>query len=189
MASLRSPLLCGLRPHQEEDQDEFHGTDLPSPARNGTPGRDLDTCRLRRRGGDRGKPHQVHADRAYPKPFVITTNTYYTRDLLRRSSGTRSRSIPSLSTCPLPSSVSWATRFAALLLIETEIWPNIIWMARRENPVIIVNGRISDCHDRSLQTLLLLPEKVLSSVDLVLAQSEEHAGEIHSLGMAPHERS
>jgi len=85
----------------------------------------------RRKGGER---------------FLITTNTYYTRDLLRVKLAGRS------SVYSLPFDVPFSlkrfignARFKALLIVETEIWPNLLRLARESGiPVIIVNGRISD---------------------------------------------
>jgi len=118
--------------------------------------------------------------------FIITTNTYYTRDLLRkRFQG----SIPVFSLpFDLPFSLGrfmGGRSFAALLLVETEIWPNLIWSAkRRQIPVLIVNGRISDAALVRYRRFSFFMKSVLSSLDLVLAQSEEHARRFVSLGMA-----
>lgn len=120
-------------------------------------------------------------------PFLVTTNTYYARDLLRK------KLADSVAVRSLPIDLSWSiNRFvgrsslAALLLVETEIWPNLIWTAKkRRMPVIIVNGRISDRTIGKYKLLSFFVRTVLSSVDLVLAQSEEHARRFVSLGMAP----
>lgn len=119
--------------------------------------------------------------------FIITTNTYYTRDLLRK------RFQGSIAVFSLPFDLSYSIRrfigtsaFAALLLVETEIWPNLIWSARRRRiPVLIINGRISDATLVRYRRLSFFLKSVLSSVDLVLAQSEEQAQRFVSLGMAP----
>lgn len=120
-------------------------------------------------------------------PFVITTNTYYTRDLLRKKF---QQHVPVFSLpFDLPCSINrfiGTARVRALLLIETEIWPNLIWMAKdRGIPVIIVNGRISDSTIHRYKRLSFFLKSVLTSVDLVLAQSEEQARRFISLGMEP----
>jgi 3-deoxy-D-manno-octulosonic-acid transferase len=118
-------------------------------------------------------------------PFLVTTNTYYTRDLLRKRLGDRVtvRSLP----FDLPFSIRrfmGTSTFAALILVETEIWPNLIGIAARKRiPVIIVNGRVSDATVGRYRRLSFFLREVLSSVDLVLAQSEEHAERFVSLGM------
>ena len=119
--------------------------------------------------------------------FIITTNTYYTRDMLRRKfkDAVRVFSLP----FDLPFSIRHfidRSRFSALILVETEIWPNLIWIAKTKKiPVIIINGRISDQTVGRYRCLSFFMRHVLSSVDLVLAQSEEHSQRFISLGMAP----
>jgi len=82
--------------------------------------------------------------------FLITTNTYYARDLLKGRIGgdVIVRSLP----LDLPFSINRFMRgstFRGLILIETELWPNLLWKAHRQKiPTIIVNGRISDSTDR-----------------------------------------
>ena len=119
--------------------------------------------------------------------FIVTTNTYYTRDLLRK------RLQGSIAVFSLPFDLPYSIRrfigtsaFAALLLVETEIWPNLIWSAKRMGiPVLIINGRISDATLARYRRVSFFLKSVLSSVDLVLAQSEEQAQRFVSLGMAP----
>ena len=117
--------------------------------------------------------------------FIVTTNTYYARDLLRK------KFAGSLDVFSLPFDLPYSltrfigtSTFAALLLVETEIWPNLIWIARdRHIPVFIINGRISDASLSRYQHLSFFLRGLLSSVDLVLAQSEAQAQRFVSLGM------
>ncbi len=119
--------------------------------------------------------------------FLITTNTYYTRDLLRVRFGDRAH------VCSLPFDIPFSISrfmgkavFKALIIIETEIWPNLIWSVRkRGTPIIIVNGRISDRTVKQYKRFSFFMRRVLSGVDLVLAQSEEHKGRYVSIGMEP----
>jgi 3-deoxy-D-manno-octulosonic-acid transferase len=117
--------------------------------------------------------------------FIVTTNTYYTRDLLRK------KFAGSLDVFSLPFDLPYSlerfigtSTFAALLLVETEIWPNLIWTAGdRHIPVIIINGRISDAGLRRYRHLSFFLRSLFSSVELVLAQSEAQAQRFVSLGM------
>jgi 3-deoxy-D-manno-octulosonic-acid transferase len=117
--------------------------------------------------------------------FIVTTNTYYTRDLLRK------KFAGSLDVFSLPFDLPYSLKrfigtstFAALLLVETEIWPNLIWTARdRHIPVFIINGRISDASVSRYQHLSFFLRSLFSSVELVLAQSEAQAQRFVSLGM------
>lgn len=74
----------------------------------------------------------------------------------------------------------------ALVLVETELWPHWIHTARRRNvPVLIVNGRLSE---RSLRSYRLLPgfwRPILESITRIGAQSPGHAARWKSLGGKP----
>ena len=119
--------------------------------------------------------------------FLVTTNTYYTRDLLRRRFGTETQvhSLP----FDLPFSLRLFFKnssFTALLLVETEIWPNLIWMAHsRHIPVIIVNGRISDSTFRHYRFFSFFFRRVFSSVNLIIAQSTQQAERFIQAGAVP----
>ena len=117
--------------------------------------------------------------------FLITTNTYYARDMLRKKFNDRISvySLPFDLTYSLKHFIGTST-FKALLIVETEIWPNLVWQAKKRNiPVIIINGRISD---KTYNTYLFFSsflKTVFSDITLVLAQSEEHAKRFNALGM------
>src|SRR5262249_6617143 len=77
---------------------------------------------------------------------------------------------------------------ALLLLIETEIWPNLIHEARRRGPrVPIVNGRISPRSFAGYRRIRGFLRRVLSEVDLFLMQGDAHAERIREMG-APADR-
>jgi 3-deoxy-D-manno-octulosonic-acid transferase len=77
---------------------------------------------------------------------------------------------------------------ALLLLIETEIWPNLIHEARRRGTrVAIVNGRISPRSFAGYRRFRGLLRRVLSEVDLFLMQGDAHAERIREMG-APADR-
>jgi 3-deoxy-D-manno-octulosonic-acid transferase len=119
--------------------------------------------------------------------FLITTNTYYTRELLLKTKEA------SIQTYALPFDLFFSIkRFfskgtpKALLIIETEIWPNLIWQVKKQAaPVIIINGRISDSTFKNYCTFSFFMKNVLSHIDLVLAQSEEHRERFIKIGMDP----
>jgi 3-deoxy-D-manno-octulosonic-acid transferase len=75
-----------------------------------------------------------------------------------------------------------------LVLVETEIWPNLIHEAhRRGTKIAVVNGRISPRSFTRYRRIRGLLRTVLSDIDLFLMQSESHADRIAELG-APRER-
>ncbi|MCX5807845.1 MAG: glycosyltransferase [Proteobacteria bacterium] len=117
--------------------------------------------------------------------FLITTNTYYARDMLRKKFNNRISvySLPFDLTYSLKHFISTST-FKSLLIVETEIWPNLVWQAKKRNiPVIIINGRISDKTYKTYLFFYLFIKNVFSDITLVLAQSEEHAKRFNALGM------
>ncbi len=77
---------------------------------------------------------------------------------------------------------------ALLVLVETEIWPNLIHEAKRRGvAVAMVNGRISERSHRGYRRIRPLLREVLREVDLFLMQGDAHAERIRDLG-APFDR-
>ncbi len=75
-----------------------------------------------------------------------------------------------------------------LVLAESEFWPNLLHNARRSGAVVaVVNARVSDRSLPRYQRFRWLFTRVLSDVDLLLAQSEEDARRLVAIG-APAER-
>lgn len=73
-----------------------------------------------------------------------------------------------------------------LVLVETELWPNLIHEAhRRGTRVAVVNGRISPRSFARYARIRALLRPVLAQVDLFLMQGEAHAQRIVSLGAPP----
>lgn len=82
-------------------------------------------------------------------------------------------------------------RAAAVIVVETEIWPNFLRECRRSQvPVIFVNGRLSERSFRgyrralsySAGTLAGFLKKVLGDATLFLMQSKEDAARLIALG-------
>jgi 3-deoxy-D-manno-octulosonic-acid transferase len=73
-----------------------------------------------------------------------------------------------------------------LVLVETELWPNLIHEAhRRGTRVAVVNGRISNrSFGRYLRVRGFL-QRVLGEIDLFLMQGEAHAERIQAMGAPP----
>lgn len=79
-----------------------------------------------------------------------------------------------------------AARPRALVLIETELWPNVVRESRRAGvPVIIVNGRISDKHFTRYQRFGRFFREVLAQLSAAGMQDEEYARRIIALGARP----
>lgn len=119
--------------------------------------------------------------------FVITTNTYYARDMLRKKfiehGNIRIYSLPFDLVYSIRRFMGIAT-FKLLVIVETEIWPNLIWMAKKRNiPVLIINGRISDKTCNTYRFFSFFLKDIFSDLSMVLAQSDVHAERFKSLGM------
>ncbi|MBN1854906.1 MAG: 3-deoxy-D-manno-octulosonic acid transferase [Pirellulales bacterium] len=118
--------------------------------------------------------------------LVISTTTKTGYDLARRRFGEQI-----VFYCPLD--FSWAVQRAMrrirpnmLLLAELELWPNLIWAAKKFGATVaIVNGRLSDNSFRGYQRIRPFVARVLKMVDLIAAQDETTANRFHALGANP----
>lgn len=123
-----------------------------------------------------------------PGNFLFTANTFYAREMLEKRQGARE----GRETASLPFDLRFSvSRFldhhrpSGIIIVETEIWPNLIWEAgRRGIPVVIVNGRISDNTLATYRRLSVFMRPVLAGIDAVIAQSDEHRKRFISIGMA-----
>jgi 3-deoxy-D-manno-octulosonic-acid transferase len=73
-----------------------------------------------------------------------------------------------------------------LLLIESEIWPNYLWCAKRRNiPIYLVNMRLSDRSEERYRRLRWLVRPLLQEIDLVFAQDQTDVARLAQAGFAP----
>lgn len=92
-----------------------------------------------------------------------------------------------------PFDFSWVTRRsfgnirpAICLLMELEVWPNFISLAKRlDVPVVVVNGRISDKSYSGYKRIRLFIRKIFGKINLILSQTEEYAQRFREIGAAP----
>ncbi|MBI4846853.1 MAG: 3-deoxy-D-manno-octulosonic acid transferase [Candidatus Omnitrophica bacterium] len=90
----------------------------------------------------------------------------------------------------LPFDLSWIIRKAlllvkpkALLIMETELWPNLILEADRQNiPVVIVNGRISEKAFARYRCAAIFLRSVIKKIKLLCMQTVQDAEKIIYLG-------
>jgi len=74
----------------------------------------------------------------------------------------------------------------AIVLVEVELWPNLIRMARnRALPVFLVNGRMSDRSFRGYGRIKPLTRRLLPEFDVISVQSEEDRRRFIALGADP----
>lgn len=73
-----------------------------------------------------------------------------------------------------------------VIIIETEIWPNLYRRCRRRGiPVVLVNARLSEKSWRGYSRFLPLVKATLRCLSLIAAQSRDDADRFVSLGAAP----
>ncbi len=95
--------------------------------------------------------------------------------------------------CYLPYDVaSFIRRFVrgvrpvALLLVETELWPNLIEISKANGvPVAVVNARLSDRSYRRYQRFGSTVRGMLGSLDRVFCQYADTAARFEALGASP----
>jgi len=74
----------------------------------------------------------------------------------------------------------------ALILIESEIWPNYLWCAKRRHiPIYLVNARLSDRSEERYRRLRRLVRPLLEEIDLVFAQDSIDVSRLTLAGFAP----
>src|SRR5271170_2451485 len=73
-----------------------------------------------------------------------------------------------------------------LILVESEIWPNYLWCARRRHiPIYLVNTRLSDRTEERYRRLRRLVRPLLQEIDLVFAQDPTEVSRLTQAGFAP----
>ncbi len=73
-----------------------------------------------------------------------------------------------------------------LVLVETELWPNLLLQCERRGvPVAVVNARISDRSLPRYRSLRALWRPLLAKIALFCAQSEEDATRLRAIGAPP----
>ena len=74
---------------------------------------------------------------------------------------------------------------AAILVMETELWPRLFSVARqRDIPVALLNGRISDKSFGRYKRVRPFIRRVLNDLTLAVMQTQQDAARIHELGMS-----
>lgn len=120
--------------------------------------------------------------------YVVTATTRSGVEYLERM---KSRSVAAvgflpLDTLPLMKSLIRNFRISRLWLLETELWPAMLWACFTEGiPVGIANARIEEKSFANYRRLGLVVRPLLRRLDVVLAQNETYAQRFLSLGVRP----
>ena len=107
--------------------------------------------------------------------------------------GVARQKFPNDHVCYFPLDFSWAVRSAldrlrpaAIVLVELELWPNFIREAGRRNiPLALINGRVSEKSHRGYRRVRPLIKRLLSRFSFIAAQNDLYAGRFADLGAPP----
>lgn len=118
--------------------------------------------------------------------FVISSTSHTGMELARKKFAGR-------TVFYAPLDFSWAVRRAMkrvqpdfLVLIELEIWPNLLLTAEKLGvPVVVMNGRLGEKSFRHYSWIRPVMRRVMRTLTLVTAQDEASAERFRSLGVAP----
>lgn len=70
------------------------------------------------------------------------------------------------------------------IIAETEIWPNLInYLYKKNIPIVVVNGRISDVSFRGYSSIKFLLKPVLEKISIFCMQTERDADKLMHLGV------
>src|SRR3954447_7095338 len=131
------------------------------------------------------KPILAEMARRRPGWEVVVSTTTRTGLAVAR------RNYPDLVTFYAPLDFSWSARRAVarirptvLALVELELWPNLVWAAKRSGArVAIINGRLSHRSHRGYRKLRGPLGPTLRRLDAVAVQTEEYAARFVDLGV------
>ena len=112
---------------------------------------------------------------------ITDTGQKVARD--RAPEGTKIVYLP-FDIAPIIRSALRKTKPEILIIIETELWPNLIKVFRENTiPVILLNGRISENSFKGYKRISFFMKRVLSYIDFFGMQGEEYAERIKELGV------
>lgn len=124
---------------------------------------------------------------SYPDHCIVVTTLTPTgaRTLEQRFAG-------SVTHYYLPYDISWAVkaflkrlRPVILIVMETEIWPNLFYYSHRQDvPIAMVNARLSARSAAGYARIASLTSRTLQCVSLIAAQSRDDAKRLIQLGAA-----
>ncbi|MFO7994653.1 MAG: lipid IV(A) 3-deoxy-D-manno-octulosonic acid transferase [Marinobacter sp.] len=74
----------------------------------------------------------------------------------------------------------------ALVIMETELWPNMIALSKqRDVPIFLINARLSARSARGYERVASLVRPLLCSINWIAAQADEDAGRFLRIGAKP----
>ena len=123
--------------------------------------------------------------------FLLTTMTVTGAECVCTAFGTESAVIHRYVPYDLPNAVHRflkCTRPQLLIIMETELWPNLIRACRQRGiPVILANARLSERSARRYRRFPTLTREILQDISAIAVQASADAERFKDLG-APSER-
>ncbi len=118
---------------------------------------------------------------------VVSTTTSTGHDVAKEK-------FPGCTVCFLPLDFTWAVsraiarlRPTAIVLVELELWPNLLLAARRAKvPVGLVNGRLGERSQRGYARIRFLVRRLLGGLKVIAVQNETFAERFRDLGAPSH---
>ena len=125
----------------------------------------------------------------YPNHALVVSTTTLTGQRVAREAFARRPSLVFY----FPFDWKWSVRRAlravkpsAVLVMETELWPRFFREChRRDVPVVLVNGRISEKSFGRYKLIRFFIRRVLSDLSFASMQTEADAARLRALGLAP----
>lgn len=118
------------------------------------------------------------------RSFFITTNTLQSLNQALKETDVPVLPAP-IDLSPVVKQFIQRAKPAHLVLIETEIWPNMIQQMAERGSVAIVNGRLSDRYFKRYLRFRKMLSGVVSRIDQVLARDNTSAERFRTLGISP----
>ena len=116
---------------------------------------------------------------------VISTTTLTGFQLARKKYAPRT-----VFYCPLD--FSWAVKTAIkriqpdlLVLVELELWPNLIHYGSRQSKVIVINGRLSEKSTRGYRRLGWILKQTIRQLEQISVQNQEYYDRFVQIGATP----
>jgi 3-deoxy-D-manno-octulosonic-acid transferase len=117
------------------------------------------------------------------KSVVVTATTAAGRERAAALKGAAAASFAPLDCAPAVDAFLERVQPEALLLVETELWPQTIALTTRHDiPVAVVNGRLSERSFSRYRLLSPMLRPLLSCLKVVAAQTEADAERFRALG-------
>jgi 3-deoxy-D-manno-octulosonic-acid transferase len=121
----------------------------------------------------------------YPNKTVVVTTTTSTGavEVEKMGSLVEHRYMPLDFSCSIKRFIKIINP-TALLIIETELWPNTLHYCKKNNiPVTVINARLSEKSSRNYEKFSSLFHAMANNIDLILCQATEDAERFIALGV------